>query len=320
MRLRFAFLLLVLMAPALYAQGGPRGVQLFQSGDWAKARTEFTAAVRRNDKDALAHYYLGRLAWVENDLDAAVEQFERAVKLDDNTSDYHLWCAKALGLQAIRTTNPLLGGRIKSEYERAVALNARNIDARDGLLDFYSMAPAMMGGSADKAREQADAIGKVDAMRGHVALGRMAMRAKDGPAVEREMNAAIAAAPDSLRGYSALASWYMSTKEWPQAFATLDRYLQQRPADPYGPYTIGRIAAAAGQQLERGEQGLRAFLAKPPKTAAPPVLSRAYLLLGQVLQHKGAQAEARSAFEQAARLDPHSDEAKKALDSHATNR
>jgi hypothetical protein len=48
-----------------------------------------------------------------------------------------------------------------------------------------------------------------------------------------------------------------------------------------------------------GEQGLRAFIAKPPKGAAAPVLSRAYLLLGQVLDHEGKPADARSAFEQA---------------------
>lgn len=83
----------------------------------------------------------------------------------------------------------------------------------------------------------------------------------------REQNAAIAAAPDSLRSYSALANWYTTEKKWPQAFATLERYVQLHPADPWAPYGIGRIAAASGQQLERGEQGIRAFLANPPRIA-----------------------------------------------------
>ena len=216
----------------------------------------------------------------------------------------------------MRTSQPLLAGRMKSELERAVALDARNIDARDGLLDFYSMAPAMFGGGADKAHEQAVAIAGIDAVRGHLAFGRLAARSNDGPTVEREVNAAIAAEPDSLRGYSALASWYVKTKDWAQAFATQDRYIQQRPGDPYGPYGIGRIAAASGQQLERGEHGLRAFLAKPPKSAAPPALARGYLLLGQVLEYEGKHADARRAFEQAAKLDPRSEEAKKALSDH----
>jgi cytochrome c-type biogenesis protein CcmH/NrfG len=43
------------------------------------------------------------------------------------------------------------------------------------------------------------------------------------------------------------------------------------------------------------------------------VLSRAYQRLGQVLEHQGKRAEARSAFEQAVKIDPRNEEAKKAL-------
>jgi tetratricopeptide (TPR) repeat protein len=309
-------LLLSVAAPALYAQGTSRGVQFFESGDWAGAKAEFSVAVQRNDRDARSHYYLGRLAMLEDDADTAAEHFERAVTLDQSVSDYHLWYGNAIGQQGSRVSmlkQPFLARRMKSELERAVELDARNIDARDGLVDFYSMAPGAMGGSTDKAREQAQAIAQVDAMRGHLAFARLAVNAKDTPAVEREMNAAIAAAPDNRRGYSALALWYEREKKWPQAFATLDPYIKRYPDDPYGRYGIGRIAAASGQQLERGEKGIRAFLAKPPKDAGPLVLSRAYQRLGQVLEHQGKRAEARSAFEQAVKIDPRNEEAKKAL-------
>src|SRR5262249_13350821 len=154
------------------------------------------------DRDARAHFYLGRLALIDDDLDAAAEHLRRAVELEDSVSGYHLWYGRAMIQQAMRTVNPLAAAAVKPQLERAVALDGRNIDARDALLDFYSMAPAMMGGSTDKAREQAEAIARIDAMRGHVAFGRLAMRAKDSTAVEREMNAAIALAPDSLCAYS----------------------------------------------------------------------------------------------------------------------
>jgi tetratricopeptide (TPR) repeat protein len=313
MRPLLVVLVSLLSVPAWSAPIANRGVQLFQSGEWAKAKVEFAAAVKRNDRDAAAHYYLGRLALVDDDLDTATQQLERAVKLDDNVSDYHLWYGRAVGQQAMRASNPLLAGRLKSECERAVALDARNIDARDALLDFYSMAPAIMGGDADKAREQAEAIAGVDAWRGHLARGRLAARAKDSTAVEREDNAAIAAAPDSLRGYSALANWYSSQQQWPRAFAIMDRYVARRPDDPYGPHGIGRLAAASGLELTRGEQGLRAFIAKPPKGATPLVLSREYTLLGQVLQHQGRSGDARVAFQRAVKLNPRNEDAKKAL-------
>src|SRR5476649_1518954 len=88
-------LLLCLAAVPLCAQA-PRGVQLFEAGDWAGAKTEWSAAVQRNDRDARAHYYLGRLAMLDDDADAAAAQFERAVALEDTASDYNLWYATAL--------------------------------------------------------------------------------------------------------------------------------------------------------------------------------------------------------------------------------
>ena len=316
MRLPLILLLLAAATPNLAAQGTARGVQLFEAHDRAGARAELTAAVRENDRDARAHFYLGRLAMLENDADAAVGHFERAVKLDERSSDYQFWYASAVAQQAGRASplkQPILARRMKAAVERAVALDERNIDARDLLLDFYSMAPGVMGGSAEKARAQAEAIARIDPMRGHMAAARLAIQAKDSATVEREMSAAIAAAPDSLRAYAALATWHATAKRWPQAFAAVDRYIARRPDDPNGSYQIGRVAALSGQQLARGEEGLRAYLANPPKDAAPPALARAHLRLGQVLAHQGKRADARSEMELAVKLDPRNEDAKKAL-------
>jgi len=313
MRLPLAAVLLSLAAPSLADPGASRGVQLFQSGDWAEAKAEFSSVVRQDDRDAPAHYYLGRLALIENDPDAAVEQLKRAITLDDDVSDYHLWYAKAMERQVLQSQNPLLATGVRDQLERAVGLDHHSLDALDALADFYSMAPAIMGGSHDKAREQAEAIARLDAMRGHFALGRLAVRSQDSTAVEREMNAAIALKPDTVAVYSVLANWYVSQKEWPAAFATFDRYLQRRPNDPYGLFGVGRSAALSGQELERGERGLRVFLAKPPRDAANPVRSLASLRLGQVLDHQRRAAEAQGAYRRALELDPRNEEARKAL-------
>lgn len=306
--------LLVLATPCMAESGAGRGVQLFRSGDWASATAEFTRAIQLNDRDAQAHFYLGRLALIDDDdPEAAIGHLRRAVELDDAVSDYHLWYGKAIIQQAVRAMNPLAAMGARTQLERAVALDDRNLDARDALADFYSMAPAMMGGGADKAREQAEAIMKRDAMRGHLAFGRIAVRSKDTTAVERELNAAIALAPDTLPAYSTLANWYVSQKDSPKAFATLDRYIQRRPDDPNGLYAIGRVAAVSGQGLSRGERALREFVAKPPKNAARPTVSLAYVRLGQVLEHEGRSTDAHGAYQRALELDPRNEEARKAL-------
>ena len=100
-------LTVVLLAVAtltLDAQSAGRGVPLFEAGDWAGARTEFAAAVQRNDRDARAHYYLGRLAMLENDADTAATEFERAVTLDQNVAEYHWWHGSALEQQGMRAS------------------------------------------------------------------------------------------------------------------------------------------------------------------------------------------------------------------------
>jgi tetratricopeptide (TPR) repeat protein len=312
---RLALLLIGLATLPLSAQA-PRGVQLFDAGDWAAAKAEFAATIQRSDRDARAHYYLGRLALLDDDADAAEAQFERAVALDETVSDYHLWYGTALSQQAGRASKlkqPFIAKRVLSEFERAVALDPRSIEARDSLVDFYSMAPGFMGGGADKARDQAQALAGIDAARGHLAFARLAIAAKDTSTAEREMQAAIASAPDTFRPYSALANWYAKDKRWPEAFAALEPYIKKHPDDPYGPYGIGRIAALSGQQLDRGEKGIRTFIAKPPKDAGALVLSGAYRRLGLILEFEGKHAEARSAIEHALIVDPRNEEAKKAM-------
>ena len=310
-----SLLLTCLAAVPLGAQA-PRGAQLFDAGDWAGAKAEWSAAVQRSDRDARAHYYLGRLAMLDDDADAAAAQFERAVALEDTASDYHLWYATALSQQVGRASKlkqPFLAKHVMAEFERAVALDPRSIEARDPLVDFYSMAPAFMGGGIDKARDQAQALARLDAARGHLAFARLATTAKDTATAEREMQAAITSAPDTLRPYSALANWYARDQRWPEAFAALDPYLKKHPDDPYGPYGIGRIAALSGQQLDRGEKGIRAFIAKPPKDAGALVLSGAWRRLGLVLEFEGKRAESQSAIKQSLTIDPRNEEAKKAL-------
>ncbi len=229
-----------------------------------------------------------------------------------------MWYGNAMAQQVLtasRLKQAMAAGRVKAELERAVALDGRNIEARDLLVDFYSVVPGIMGGSPKKAREQAQAIARMDARRGHLALGRLAIATKDAAAVERELNAAIAAAPDSVLGYSALAAWYTRAKKWPEAFAVMDRYVAVRPDDPYGAYGIARIAAASGQQVDRAMQGINAFIAQPPRDAAPPVLARAHVRRGQLLIHQGRRDDARAAFAQALKLDGRNEDARKALAS-----
>jgi hypothetical protein len=64
-----------------------------------------------------------------------------------------------------------LAKRVQTEFEAAVRLSPDNLEARFDLLQDYIMAPGIMGGSKDKAREQAQAIKARNPLQGYIAFG-----------------------------------------------------------------------------------------------------------------------------------------------------
>src|SRR5205085_10034976 len=132
-----------------------------------------------------------------------------------------------------------------------------NLDAREGLVQYYSQAPGIMGGSMDRAREQVAEIRKRNAYRAGFLAAQLAGRQKDNAAVLREMQGLVAQYPDSAAPHSQLVPLYAQQKQWDEAFRALDRWAAAQPGSMLASYAAGRTAAESGQQLDRGEQGLR---------------------------------------------------------------
>jgi tetratricopeptide (TPR) repeat protein len=312
-------LLLSILPVSLVAQSGDsrRGVKLFEERNYPAARSEFSAVLGRNPRDAEALFYMGRIASAEDRAGEAVDWFEKAVKANDNSSEYHLWLANALGEEAQRASKlrqPFLARRVKGEFERAVQLDPRSVAARRGLMDFYMIAPGVMGGSKEKAREQAAEIAKISPLQGRFAAAAIAQREKDVQAVEREFLAAVSENPDSAIAYLSLSVYYQNVQRWDDAFALLDRLLAAKPDEVRAHYQIGRAAALSGKQLDRGEQSLKLWMAHPPADAAVTTRSGAHYRLGMVYDKQGKRALARAEYEQALRINSRNDDARKALE------
>ncbi len=111
-----------------------------------------------------------------------------------------MWLARALGRKTEKA-NPLrqafMVGDVRAEFEKAVQLDPANVDARSDLMEFYMEAPGVFGGGMDKARQQAEAIARLDPAEGHSAWARIAEKEKRYDVAEREYRAALAAKPDS---------------------------------------------------------------------------------------------------------------------------
>ncbi len=291
------------------------GVQRFEQGCDDEARALLLPAASAKPPDAVAAFYLGRIAMRQDDAGEAAKWFERAVKQDERSSACHDWLGRAYGRQAQRASvlrQPFLARKVKAHFDRAVELDPDNLDAREDLLAFYTQAPAVMGGSMEKAREQAAEIARRDPYRGALARARSAEAAKDPSAAEREYRAAIAAFPDSAGPPLALGLFLARVERYDQAFAAFDEILARKPGDLNALYQIGRTGALSGQRLDRAEQALKQFLAAPRQEDTPRPAA-AHWRLGMVYEKQGRRDLARQEYQAAASLQPSLEDARKAL-------
>jgi tetratricopeptide (TPR) repeat protein len=292
-----------------------RGATLFERGDYAGAK----AALSGEDGGAAA-YYLGRIAVIEDRPEDAARLFERAIKADGHNADYHLWLGIALGLQARdvgRFRQAMLAGRAKGEFERAVALNPRSIGAREGLVQFYSMAPGIAGGSMRRAREHATEIARVSPMRGHLASGTIREREKDYPGAEREYLAGASLAPDSAAPLLALGALYQRMGQWDRAFGSYERALAlsaiEFPEALSAYYQFGRTGALSGQRLDESERSLKRWMERAPTGTSGRRIARTRSRLGMIYAHRGRTDLARAEFEEALKLNPKDADARDGL-------
>lgn len=311
---RFAFL--IALPLALEAQAPLTPEQLINARRLDEAKVAVDAILAKNGNDPRGLYLRGRLLYAQENSGKAVDWFEKAVERDKQNAEYHLWLGRALGEEAQKASKirqPFLARRVKSEFEQAVALDPKMIDARMGLVDFYSIAPGIMGGSMDKAKEQAAEIGRLNPIQGHLAAARIANRHKDTATVEREYKAAIALARDSSDAYYLLGGTYRAYARWDDAFAIYDELMKRRPEEMPVHLTWAGTAAQSGKNLERGEREAKLYITNA-KDAPSANMSNAHWRLGQIYEQTGRKELARAEFNEALKLNPRNQNAKKSLE------
>jgi predicted Zn-dependent protease len=242
-------------------------------------------------------------------------EFEKAVKAEPDQAIYRFWFGRATGEQAQRA-NPLrqpgLARRTKGEFEKAVSLDSAYIAPREGLLRYYLAAPGFLGGSSDKAREQAVAIARLNPYRGAMAHANVLFAARDTAGLIRVHEELLVSHPDSVSSYFTLMNVQLARKQWTLAWNVVDRFERARPDIPILRYAIGRVAAESGEQLERGETALRSYLQHTPAPNEPS-LAATHWRLGQVAEKRKDVPAARNEYQAALAIDPNLRQAKEAL-------
>lgn len=276
-----------LAATALRAQCVPAVQRLITDRKYEAARTQLQAQITRAPKDDAAMHCMGRLLLEQDESGNAVDWLEKAVALNGRSAQHHLWLGLALraeGQKAGMLRAPALIGRMKTELEQALALDPALVDARYALLQLYAGAPAMMGGSMPKAREQAAETLKLNPMRGHIGYGFIAEQEKDFASAEKEFLAAISVRPDSDVTYSAAGAFYRRRERWTDAIGMYEKQVKTMPKD-----------------------------------ATPTKASNAHYFLGLAHEKSGHRDKAKTEYQAAIAANPKNEDATKALASLKDN-
>ena len=297
-----ALALLLLPVAAQTPAPSAAGAALYDQGRYEEAKHALLPLP--NDPQAL--FTLGRIALVQNDAAKAADYLEKAVAKAPNNANYHFWLGQAYGTQAQRASlfgQASLAKKTQAEFERAVELDGNNLDARSGLMEYYLLAPGIMGGSDDKALAQATEIRKRDAFEGHQAFGRIYAHDKKMDLARNEYIAAVREQPSSPKTHYSLGTFYLLEKNYKAALEEMDAALQLDASYMPAVFQVGHLAVLSSSNFVRGEESLRRYVAHAPKAGEPP-LGRAYFWLGGIYEKQGKKAEARANYAQALKLNP----------------
>lgn len=181
--------------------------------------------------------------------------------------------------------------------EKGVELDPGDPDARESLLQYYLQAPGFMGGSTEKAGEQAKALERIDPYRGLMAQAQIASRRKDAKGAEALYRKAVEAAPDKGAPYNGLAYFLLGAKRTDEAVAVFRQYAKVVSDDPNAHDSLGEGLLAQGKVDKSLAEYDRAL-------ALDPYFAASYLGVGRCCERKADWKRAREAYGRFLELAP----------------
>jgi len=269
---------------------------MLAAGSIDDAIAELNSLLSSAPADAELSNLLCRAYYELEDWDRAESSCRKAVANDPEIARFHLWMGRVYGEKADRTNflaAASLAVKVRAEFERAVQLNPKDLDARLDLSEFYIEAPAIMGGGEQKAREQAQAIAQLNPGREHWVYARLAEQKKDAPVAEREYRQFIEVSNGDAEAWLNLALFLRRQArldEMEQALLRLSRLSQTQFSKPEGRMEASELLYHTNRNYPLALEFLRRYLAAGPVEADPAF--QAHYLQGELLEKQGDKAGA----------------------------
>ncbi|HEY5162296.1 MAG TPA: tetratricopeptide repeat protein [Terriglobales bacterium] len=262
---------------------------LLNAGHADEAIVLLDSRIKAKPQDAEAYNLLGRTYYALGLWDDAASAGEKAVALDPGNSAYHMWLGRIYGEKADHASFVTAAGlvkKIRTEFERAVELDAKNLDARSDLAEFYLEAPGFMGGGKDKARQQADAMARQDAAAAHWLEARIAEKDKRPADAEREYKAAIETSGHQARYWLNLASFFKRQRRYNEMESAISSAVNSDRKKPVNYMDAATLLVGAGRNFIGAAQLIRKYLTGGTTTEEAPTFE-AHYVLGEILEKQG---------------------------------
>ncbi len=296
------------------AQASDSPSDLLAAGRVDDVITTVSGQINSAPNDAASYNFLCRAYFAVSNWDRAISACEKAVTLAPNNSEYHLWLGRTYGEKADASsffTAAGLAKKVRTEFERAVALDPKNAVSRTDLAEFYMEAPGIVGGGQDKARAQAEALSKLDPVKAHWVNGRLAEKNKDTSTAEREYRAAIAESHGAASAWLNLALFYRNGKRFDEMQDAL-KHAANAPIDrPDVLMDAASTLLRTDRDLPFAVQLVQRYLAAPTVEQNPPF--KAHYLLGNILEKQGDKQGAVKEYQTALALAKDFGRAREAL-------
>jgi len=302
--------MLFVAVQSLPAQSLEEAASLFQKRKFDEAKPALEEIIKKDRKNAQAHYYLATIhllpAYLDND--KAVDLAETAIKLDANNADYHYIHGAALGIK-VRDAGVIkqafLAPKVKNAFARAVELNPNHVQARIGLVQYLLNAPSIMGGDKEKAAEHIEAVVKLDEVVGRSFRSRLFESEKKHAEAEQELKIVVQNHASDWRGWRNLGYYYLRNEKPDQSFDAFKKYVSVKPdtADAYDSLAEGLLRKGNADQ---------AIIQLNKSLQLDPTFGPSLLKLGRAHEMKKQTKEAREAYQKLLAVDSNPNRRKEA--------
>jgi Flp pilus assembly protein TadD len=234
--------------------------------------------------DAANYVLSGKNYFMLGEYKRAIEFLDKALALSPNNSEYELWLGRAWGRRA-ETSGWLTAGvhaaKARQCFEKAVAWDPHNREAKNDLFDFYLNAPGFLGGGLEKAAALAKSIANERPPEYEFEEAQIADRKKDYAGAEAHLRRAMELAPNEAGRVLDVARYVAKRGRLAESDALFEQARKLAPSQPRVAFAEARADIENHRNLEHARGLLQSYLHAsltpddPPRQEAEKLLRRA---------------------------------------------